>query len=100
MMDAMSCGAVVLGSSTSPVKEMIRDGENGLLADFFSVEEFAEKAVAVLKDPDAARPLGRAAEKIIADRYSLEAVLPQMLELYEDATAHRPKPASASPFFG
>jgi glycosyltransferase involved in cell wall biosynthesis len=36
MMDAMSCGAVVLGSATSPVKEMIRHGENGLLADFFS----------------------------------------------------------------
>ena len=45
MMDAMSCGAVVLGSATSPVKEMIRDGENGLLADFFKPEEFADKAV-------------------------------------------------------
>jgi glycosyltransferase involved in cell wall biosynthesis len=85
MMDAMSCGAVVLGSATSPVKEMIRDGENGLLADFFSPEEFAEKAVAVLKDPGAFRPLGRAAEKMVEEQYSLEAVLPRMLKLYEDA---------------
>jgi glycosyltransferase involved in cell wall biosynthesis len=84
MMDAMSCGAVVLGSSTLPVVEMIRDGENGLLADFFKPEEFAAKAVPVLKDPDAFRPLGRAAEQMIAERYSLEAVLPQMLKLYED----------------
>ncbi len=85
MMDAMSCGAVVLGSSTSPVREMIRDGENGLLADFFSPEEIAEKAVRVLKDPAAFRPLGRAAEQMIADRYSLEATLPQMLRMYEEA---------------
>lgn len=85
MMDAMSCGAVVLGSATSPVKEMIRDGENGLLADFFKPEEFAEKAVAVLRDPNAFRPLGRAAEQMVVEKYSLEAVLPQMLQLYEDA---------------
>src|SRR5262249_51323238 len=85
MMDAMSCGAVVLGSNTSPVKEMIRDGENGLLADFFSPEDFAQKAVAVLKDPNQYRPLGRAAEQMSTEKYSLEAVLPRMLQLYEDA---------------
>src|SRR4029077_20020680 len=78
MMDAMSCGAVVLGSATSPVKEMIRDGENGLMADFFNPDEFAAKAIEVLKDPDAHRPLGRAAEQMIAEQYSLDAVLPQM----------------------
>ncbi|MGH7175922.1 MAG: glycosyltransferase, partial [Tepidisphaeraceae bacterium] len=85
LMDAMSCGAVVLGSVTTPVKEMIRDGENGLLADFFEPEDIASKAVAVLRDPGAYRPLGQVAEQNIADRYSLEAVLPQMLEMYEQA---------------
>jgi glycosyltransferase involved in cell wall biosynthesis len=85
MMDAMSCGAVVLASDTSPVKEMIRDGENGLLANFFSPEDFADKACAVLADPDAYRHLGRAAEKMVEEQYSLNALLPQMLKLYEDA---------------
>ena len=87
MMDAMSCGAVVLGSATSPVKEMIRDSENGLLADFFDVEQFSDKAVQVLKDPAAFRPLGRAAEQMISERYSLDAVLPEMLKIYENAMA-------------
>jgi glycosyltransferase involved in cell wall biosynthesis len=93
MMDAMSCGAVVLGSATSPVKEMIREDENGLLADFFKPEEFADKAVKVLQSPDEYRPLGRAAEKMIQEKYSLEAVLPQMLKMYEDA---RQMPAEPS----
>jgi len=97
MMDAMSCGAVVLGSATTPVKEMIRDGENGLLADFFSPEQFAEKAVAVLKEPDAFRPLGRAAERMIVEKYSLEAVLPQMLRLYEETAAKRPPATNRAP---
>src|SRR5438876_1352573 len=84
LMDAMSCGAVVLGSATSPVKEMIRDNETGLLGDFFSPQNLAAKALEVLKDPDAFRPLGRAAEQMIQERYSLEAVLPKMLQLYEE----------------
>jgi glycosyltransferase involved in cell wall biosynthesis len=85
MMDAMSCGAVVLGSDTGPVQEMIRHGENGLLANFFEPEDFANKAVEVLKDPAAFRPLGRAAEQMITEQYSLDALLPNMLQLYEDA---------------
>jgi glycosyltransferase involved in cell wall biosynthesis len=85
MMDAMSCGAVVLGSDTAPVREVIKDGETGLLANFFSPEDFAVKAIAVLKDPSAFRPLGRAAEKLIVEKYSLDAVLPQMLAMYEEA---------------
>ncbi len=89
MMNAMSCGAVVLASRTSPVTEMIRDGENGLLVDFFDVEGFAQKAAAVLADPAAYRPIGRAAEETIAGRYSLEMVLPQMLEFYEKTISAR-----------
>ena len=71
----------------APVREMIRDGENGLLAEFFSAEAMAEKAVTVLRDPDAARPLGRAAERMIVDRYSLDAVIPEMVRMYEDTAA-------------
>jgi glycosyltransferase involved in cell wall biosynthesis len=83
----MSCGAVVLGSATAPVREMIRDGENGLLADFFDVDGLASKAVRVLRDPAAHRPLGRAAERMVEERYSLDRVVPEMLRLYEAAAS-------------
>ncbi len=38
MMDALTCALSSPASATSPVKEMIRDGENGLLADFFDAD--------------------------------------------------------------
>jgi len=98
LMDAMSCGAVVLGSATPPVMEMIRDGENGLLADFFDVEGLAEKAVRVLRDPAAHRPLGRAAEERIKLMYSVEAVVPEMLKMYESVVNRSTTaPAAAAP---
>lgn len=95
MVDAMSCGAVVLGSATQPVMDLIRDGENGLLADFFDPEAFADKAVRALQDPAAHRSLGRAAEHMIEKHYSLDAVLPRMLRLYQDAATLAP--GSAAP---
>src|SRR4051812_8731440 len=35
LLDAMSCGCVVLASDQTCVREYVRDGENGLLTDFF-----------------------------------------------------------------
>ena len=87
MMDAMSCGAVVLGSDTAPIREMIQDGQNGLIADFFDPDALAAKAIEVLRDPAAARALGRAAEQMIVEKYSLDAVLPRMLDLYQRAAS-------------
>lgn len=85
MVNAMSCGAVVLGSATPPVQEMITDGQTGLLADFFDVGAFVAQANRVLDDPASHRPLGRAAEGLVAEKYSLAAVLPQMKAMYEEA---------------
>ncbi len=42
-----------------------------------------------VRDPAAFRPLGRAAEEMIVRDYSLEAVLPRMLTMYEDAVNRR-----------
>lgn len=85
MLNFMACGAVVLASGTEPVREFIRDGENGLLCDFFDVEGLARRANEVLDAPASFRPLGEQAAAEIAERYSLETCLPRMLELYEEA---------------
>ncbi|WP_189492642.1 glycosyltransferase [Formosimonas limnophila] len=51
MLEAMAMGCLVVGSRTSPVEEVIRDGENGLLADFFDPQDIAEKVVLCLREP-------------------------------------------------
>ncbi len=89
MMNALACGALVIGSDTAPVREMIRDGENGLLFDFFNPRELADKTLAVLKDPQAYAPIRQNATRFIKQRYSLEAVIPQLIDLYESTALAR-----------
>lgn len=86
LLNAMACGATVLASGTEPVREFVRDGENGLLCDFFDVEGMARRASEVLDDPAAFRELGQRAAEEMREQYSLEVCLPRMLELYQQAS--------------
>lgn len=85
LMNAMACGATVMGSDTGPVREMIRHGENGLLFDFFDIDAAADQACEVLDDPAAYSDLGKHASEQIRRDYSLEVCLPKMLDLYDRA---------------
>lgn len=85
LMNALACGATVLASNTAPVREMVTDGVNGLLTDFFDVDAMAQRIEDVLNAPGDYRHLGRQATEFIRGSYSLEVCLPQMLKLYQDA---------------
>ncbi|MFZ1470769.1 MAG: glycosyltransferase family 4 protein [Paracoccaceae bacterium] len=84
MMEAMAAGCLVVGAKVPPVQEVIRDGENGRLVDFFDVPEWSRVLTESLADPARFAPLRRAARQTIVDRYDLATVcLPKMVALVE-----------------
>jgi glycosyltransferase involved in cell wall biosynthesis len=83
MLEAMSAGCVVIGSDTAPVREVLEDGRNGLLVDFFSPEDIAKKALAVLEKPADYQPMRQAARQTIIDRFDLQKLLPLHEKLIE-----------------
>jgi glycosyltransferase involved in cell wall biosynthesis len=89
LMNALACGATVLASDTAPVREMIRDGVNGLLTDFFDADAMADRMEEVLDRPQDFRHLGQKGAQMIRENYSLEVCLPRMLHLYQDAVTAR-----------
>jgi glycosyltransferase involved in cell wall biosynthesis len=63
MLEALSAGALVIGSRTPPVEEVITHGRNGILCDFFDVDGFADAVVDALAHPDRYRPLRNAGRR-------------------------------------
>lgn len=89
MLEAMAAGCLVLGSRTAPVEEVIRDGENGLLVDFFDSSAIADRVVEALEDPGAFADLRIAARQTILDRYDLQHCLPAQIGWLEAMAGHR-----------
>lgn len=91
MLESMACGAAMVASRTKPVEEVITDGANGLLADFFSPEEVAAKLNQLLDARDDNRDLRAAARQTVAERYDLKTILPLQMQLVRDlANGQRP----------
>ncbi len=83
MLEAMACDCVVVGSRTPPVEEVIEDGKNGYLVDFFSADSIAEKVVDVLKYRAEKEAIGALARQTVLDRFALGRCLPLQIELVE-----------------
>jgi glycosyltransferase involved in cell wall biosynthesis len=80
-MEALATGCLVVGSDTPPVTEMIRHGDTGLLADFFSPEDIAAKVCGALANREDMRAVRANARALICERYSLPVVLPRQAAL-------------------
>jgi glycosyltransferase involved in cell wall biosynthesis len=91
MLEAMSCGCLVIGSATPPVQEVIRDRENGLLVDFFSTAQIADRIDEVLDHPDRMAALRTAARRTIVERYDLRRIcLPRFAGLINRLVSGEP----------
>jgi glycosyltransferase involved in cell wall biosynthesis len=83
-LEAMSAGCLVLGSDTPSVTEVLHDGENGLLVDFFDQKGIADRIDEVLDHPDRMQALRDNARRTIVEQYDLNTVaLPNYLKLID-----------------
>lgn len=84
MIEAMSLEALVIGSATPPVEEVIEHGKNGLLVDFFNTKQLADTLVEVLAHPEDYVHLRKAARQTAIERYDFNTVcMPQHMKLIE-----------------
>lgn len=84
MLEAMSAGAHIVGSRTAPVQELIQDGVNGRLVNFFDVPGWSRALIEGLAEPDRYTGLRVAARATIAGGYDLRRhCLPRIADFVE-----------------
>lgn len=89
-MEAMSCGAVVVGSDTEPVREVISDGKDGFLIDFFDMNALAKKIAKVIQLRLQLLPISDAARRTIQLNYDLKTVcMPRQFQLIDQLVRKR-----------
>ncbi|MEW6577691.1 MAG: glycosyltransferase family 4 protein [Chloroflexota bacterium] len=86
--EAMACGCPTIYTKHPPGPELVEDGVNGLLVDPDNPDEIADAILRLLQDDNLARRLGEAGRKLVQEKYSVEAVLPQNIRFYEECIAN------------
>jgi glycosyltransferase involved in cell wall biosynthesis len=83
--EAMACGCLIVGSSTPPVLEVLRNGVNGLTVDFFSPKAIAKRIETALDQQTELRGLREAARMTAVRHFDLKTVLlPRWTTLFDD----------------
>jgi glycosyltransferase involved in cell wall biosynthesis len=87
LLAAMSYGLPCVALATGAVPEVITDGENGLLADSPDPSAFANAILLLLDAPHLAARLASAARQTIEERFSVERMARETLDVYRKAIA-------------
>jgi len=82
-LEAMALQKPVLASNIGWATEIIEDGVDGFLVNPAAHETYANKIVALLKDPELQKLVGMAARKKVEQKFSMEVVAKQSLAFYE-----------------
>jgi glycosyltransferase involved in cell wall biosynthesis len=85
LFDYMAAGVPIVASDLPSLREVLRDGENGLLAPAGDADAFAAAVRRLLANPALADRLGRQA-RIDVQQYSWDARARALLAIFDDAT--------------
>jgi glycosyltransferase involved in cell wall biosynthesis len=88
MLEAMHCGLPIVICPVGSIPEVLCDGKNALFVPPGEVERLAEAMIRLAVDPELRKRLGKAGRRVFAHRFSTDAVLPRLENLYQAAKAN------------
>ena len=80
--EAMACGRPVVASKFGGIRNVIINGENGILVDPSKPHEFADAILKLIKNKDLSEKIGMQAYKTCQEEFSWEAIADRFLNFY------------------
>lgn len=89
LLEAMSAGVCVVAGRAGGAAEILRDGEDGLLAPAGDLPALAARLREAVADPEARARMGRASAERARGEFSVETMTRRVRETLEQTIAHR-----------
>ncbi|MEL6766021.1 MAG: glycosyltransferase [Pseudomonadota bacterium] len=89
LLEAMAVAAPLVASDVAPVREAMRDREEGLLLDHSDIDRLAAAIARLLDNPAAAREMGTRARARVLDRYDRATLWPERARWLAGLSASR-----------
>jgi len=89
--EAMMRGTAVLASNGGGLREIVRNGETGLLVAPDDVENWATELTRLLSDRDRCEAMGAAGRKVALDEYTVDQKIDRIISLYENLLSREQK---------
>lgn len=85
LLEAMSLGKPVVATDIGGNRELVENGRTGLLVDVRNPEALANAILTYLREPDWARAMGQRSREMVLTKFSLERMVKNYQDLYEEA---------------
>jgi colanic acid/amylovoran biosynthesis glycosyltransferase len=90
LMEAMACRRAVIATAVSGVRELVRDGDTGVLVSPGREDELADALQMLIADAALRRRLGDAAQRHVARRYDVDDSATQLSMLFAEVMGDSP----------
>lgn len=88
-LEAMASEVPAITTTSGGLPEVVVEGETGYLLPVGDVAGMAERAIAILRDPELRRRMGRRGRELAIERFDEEKIVPRYRELYERVIEER-----------
>ncbi len=85
LFEAMSCGCLVLGSDTAPIREVIKHGVNGFLYNLDDIDTFSQTVSNLLNRNKEMDNIRLAARQTMVESYNSQVQTPKIIDLIKSS---------------
>ena len=87
LLEAAACERAIIATDVPGCREIVRNGENGILVPPYEVESIADAIKDLVDNPEKRKSMGRNGRKLVESEFSEEIVVSQTLKLYKKILA-------------
>ncbi|OFZ65889.1 MAG: glycosyl transferase family 1 [Betaproteobacteria bacterium RBG_16_56_24] len=84
LLEAASCGLPIVTTDVPGCREIVRDGDNGLLVEAYNATALADALARLLSDPGLRQQMGLRGRERVLSEFSQERIVAQVLALYSE----------------